>query len=271
MPAYTFLGTVLRARSPITLARVHEGNLNPIGLTCVTTDGTLRFDASIRVVASHVEVVVHNAYGDEPATVGNYVDRVVRSLLDAHGYVQGEAYELHIGQYIDHGKLESDEGWVKPFTVGALGVGKTVGTTFNDLVDLVILQDPAALADQDVARASACLSQALGDIREAIRNPHDTAVFCFRATEDIRRYYADDADTSPRPSWTRMGRALRIEQSFTAEVASARKRQAHGEGQTLSGEQRTEFVSRARAVVDRFVVSARTGLCELSEDFEILK
>ena len=270
MPSYTFLGTVLGAGSPISIARVLDGNLEPIVLSCMTLDGSIKFDATVRIVASHVEVVVSGECGEDHWSVGNYVDRLVRTLLDIYGYVNGQAYDLDLGHYIDHGAMDSGN-WVKPFRVGALDLRQTVGTTFDELRGMVMLEALPPPGDERKARAAGQLTQALGDIRDAIRHPHDTAVFCFRAIEAIRQHYVEDGDRGPRASWERMGEQLRIDECWTQDIAPARKSQAHGEGQVLSGAERAEFVRRARAVVDRFVASVRNDFNALPDDFDILK
>ena len=67
-----------------------------------------------------------------------------------------------------------------------------------------------------------------------------------------------------------MRRHLRIETSWIADIAAARHLQAHGASHMLSGEQRAEFVRRARVVVDRFIASMQRGFEPLSDEFEIL-
>ena len=178
MGTYTFVGTVLRAHSPITIVSVREGALDPIRVSVMDTEGRLAFDAAVRVVASHVEVVVRDTQGSDAGTLGNYADRLVRGLLDAHGFINGEAYDLSITHYIDHSF--SGPNWVQPFTVGALSLESGVETTFDDLARIVFQNARDDLGSK-VVIASAHLAQALADIREAIRNPHDTALFCFRA------------------------------------------------------------------------------------------
>ena len=273
-PTYTFLGTVLRAnQEPVTIASVREGNLEPIVVFSTTLDGSLSFDASIRIVASRIEVTVSNASGGSHSDVGNYVDRLVRILLDAYGYIQGHAYDVFISHYIDHRELDS-KNWVRPFTVGAVNLQRDLETTFEDLLHIVTLE-PSELGDETKARAVSQLAQALADIREAIRNPHDTALHCYRAIEDIRQCYVEPGDRRgdevvTKPSWERMRGQLRFEESWIKDIASARRPQAHGDSRMLSGEERGEFVRRARVVVDRFLASMQNGFRPLSDEFEVL-
>ncbi len=270
-PTYTFLGTVLRAnQEPVTIARVRDGSLDPIVVSGMTLDGSLQFDASIRIVASRIEVSVSNPSGGDHSGIGNYVERVVRVLLDAHGYTQGHAYDVVISHYIDHRELDS-ENWVRPFAVGALPLPHDAEVTFDSLLPIVLLE-PSRIDDERRVRSVGQLTQALGDIREAIRNPHDTALHSYRAIEDIRQCYVEPGDASEdaRPSWKRMSSQLRIERSWIEDLTKARNPQAHGDSRMLSGEQRAEFVSQARVVIDRFIISMRNGFEPLSDEFEIL-
>ena len=270
-PTYTFFGTVLRANDePVTLALVREGNLDPIVVSSMTLDRSLQFDASIRIVDSRIEVSVSNASGGDHSGIGNYVERVVRILLDAYGYTQGHAYDVVISHYIDHRELDSGN-WVRPFTVGALPLPQDAEVTFDSLLRIAMLE-PSKIDDERRVRSVGQLTQALGDIRESIRNPHDTALHSFRAIEDIRQCYVEPGDASDdaRPSWERMSSQLRIERSWIADIAAARHPQAHGDSRMLSGEQRAEFVRRARVVIDRFIASMQRGFEPLSGEVEIL-
>ena len=269
-PTYTFFGTVLRANhEPVTIGRVREGNLDPIEVAYGTVDGSIQFDASVRIVASRIEVTVSNAsHGTTHSGIGNYVDSLVRLLLDAHGYTHGQAYDVVISHYIDHSELDS-ENWVRPFTVGSVGLPYNAEATFDSLLRLVTV-GPSEVDDERRVRSVRQLTQALGDIRESIRNPHDTAFHSYRAIEDIRQCYVEPGDADSRPSWKRMRRHLRIQRSWIEDIEAARHPQAHGDSRMLTGEQRQEFVRRAREVIDRFIVSMRNGLEPLSDEFEVL-
>lgn len=270
-PTYTFLGTVLRAnQEPVTIALVREGNLEPIVVSISTLDGSLSFDASIRIVASRIEVSVSTVSGGNHSSVGNYVDRLVRVLLDAYGYIQGGSYDVYISHYIDHRALDSGN-WVRPFTVGSLNLPQDVGVTFDNLLRIVMLE-PSDRHDERRVRSVGQLTQALGDIRESIRNPHDTALHCFRAIENIRQCYVEPGDASgdAKPSWKRMRTQLRIERSWIDDIAAARHPQAHGDSRMLSGEQREDFVKRVRVVIARFIASMQNGFAPLSDEFEVL-
>lgn len=271
-PTYTFLGTVLRANhEPVTIALVREGNLEPIVVSIMTLDGSLSFDASIRIVASRIEVSVTTVSGGNHSSVGNYVDRLVRVLLDAYGYIQGSSYDVYISHYIDHRTLDSGN-WVRPFTVGSLDLPEDVGgVTFDNLLRIVMVE-PSDRHDERRVQSVGQLTQALGDIRESIRNPHDTALHCFRAIENIRQCYVEPGDVSgdAKPSWKRMRTQLRIERSWIDDIAAARHPQAHGDSRMLSGEQREDFVKRVRVLVGRFIASMQNGFDPLSDEFEVL-
>ncbi|MXZ88368.1 MAG: hypothetical protein F4Z07_05895 [Dehalococcoidia bacterium] len=274
-PTYTFLGTVLRAHGePMTVANVVGDELRPLVVSIMTPDGSLGFDASVKIVASRIEVEVRNVTGGSHSDIGNYVERLVRVLADVHGYIHGEAFDIYISHYVDHQALDTGN-WVKPFSVGALDLQRSLETTFEDLLRTVMLE-PSERGDEKKVRAVNQLAQALGDVREAIRNPHDTALHCYRAVEDIRQCYVEPSDRKgdevvAKPSWERMRGQLRFEKSWIKDIESARHGQAHGDSRMLSGAERQEFVRRTRVLVHRFVVSMRAGFRSLPDEFEVLK
>ena len=114
------------------------------------------------------------------------------------------------------------------------------------------------------------LRVAMGDLREAIRSIDHTALFCYRAIECLRQCYIDrngqDDDATRKASWVRMKEELCIARSWIDDIQTASTRERHGGHRAMSGEQRTALMLRTWKVVDRFVMSAKSGFQPLSEE-----
>ncbi len=262
MPTYTFIGTVQAMGNPITIASRSvepSDHFGPVPISRSFDDGSFTFDAWVSIVASHIKVIVMSNSNDL-LTIGNYVDETVRMLLDAYGYIHCEGYGVEITHYVNHNEgIEAH-----PFSTGRVAVGQDYFDsefTLDNVMNLIILQPP--ISNPRAISASSSLHYALADIREAIRNPHATALFCYRAVESIKQCYDG--------KWDSMNAALRLEESWVKDFVDERNNQTHGIGQYTSGPRRTEMIKRTRAVIDRFMWSAQNDFNPLPKTFDILK
>lgn len=253
MPIYVFNGRVLPER-------VNAGVNPPQKLSISIPEANLEFDLTISIYASQISVILETA-SESPdiPTLKNYVDSFVRMLFDAGGYLECRGYDLEITSVVE------PNGQFSVFGVeeGALKRSRTDGTSIN-MADLWLL-----LTSGEKSRP---LQRALGDLREAIRMPHDTGFFCFRAVESMRQLFVEVKDgNETETSWERMSSALRIEQSYIAVLERFGKPQRHGETPYMSGDNRFIAMNRTWQIVDRYIEFARTGFVPLSSaDFETL-
>lgn len=193
-------------------------------------------------------------------TLKNYVESFVRMLIDGHGYLECRGYDLEIISVVE------PEGQHAVFgvEVEALKSSRAAESPVN-MTELwkLLISGPE----------SAHLQRALGDLREAIRTPHDTGFFCYRAVESMRQSFVEPKDGGKtKPSWERMSSALRIDQSYIMLLERFGKPQRHGETPYMSGDERIRALKSAWRVVDRYIEYSRRSRAPLPAcDFELLR
>lgn len=211
-------------------------------------------------------------------TARNYIEYFVRSIVDAFGYTEGRGYDVEITSVIgqqDGQPWASFPVWaVFGVEVSALQQTKSERPiSFDEVVPLLLDLPQQNDSDPIVAKlAPQQLRRCLGDLREAIRSPHDTGLFCFRAIECLRQCFILDEDgDDQRLSWERMGEILRIGESWTKGLTQISTSQRHGTSQYMSGEERVKAMQRTWSVVDRFVIYAKSDFCPLADEYELLE
>ena len=275
MFTYVFTGTVLPER-----ANVHIGIPPDRPLSCVLNipdAQAIQFDASIAINASQVAVVIKSPQQiDDLPTLKNYVEYFVRSVVDAFGYLEGRGYDVEITSLVgqrDGEPWSSLPVWTV-YGVEIAGLQETKSErplSIGEIMPLLFNTPPQGGSVNAVVPGQ--LRQAIADLREAIRSPHDTGLFCFRAIESIRQCFVlpDDDDDDHKISWIRMGHALRIDETWSKDLAKVSTLQRHGIGQYMSGQEREAAMQRAWKVVDRFMVYVQGGLVPLTEDCDLLQ
>ena len=264
MATYIFNGKVLPERACVTIGPVETA-------TVVIPDIPLRFQAAITICASQILIAVNtdNSIKDLE-TLRNCVEAIVRNIVDAYGYIEGRGYDIEITSVIDSvGK----EWMIFPVEIRQIHESKSDRpVTFFDLYRL--LRHSGQRDDDSVAFKLNQLRRAFADLREAIRSPADTDLFCYRAIECIRQCYLDpdkeDNDSERKRSWERMSKELRISRSWIATLKNTSAVQRHGGLMGRTANERVEAMRRAWRVVDRFIMSAKDGFRPLPKSEEIL-
>ena len=215
-------------------------------------------DAIVSINASQVSIVIETTdkNADLP-TLKNYVEYLVRTVVDAYGYLTGRGYDVEITSVVDpDGK----------HTVFGVGIPE-----LEEAQNERPLHFPELL---EVMGRSQHLHRALGDLREAIRSPWDTGFFCHRAVECIRQSFVKEEDGDDKgPSWKSLRNELRIDRSWIEEYTKkSADAQRHGSTPYMSGEDRVLAMKHAWKVIDRFCVYVYGGFKSLSKnDFDMLK
>ncbi len=176
--------------------------------------------------------------------------------LNSYGYLSGRGYDVEITSVVD------PNGQQTVFGVGIRELEKTKDDrplSFEELLS--------------VMSKSPHLHRALGDLREAIRSPFDTGLFCYRAIECVRQHFKEDKDgDNNSPSWECLRQNLRIERSWIQPLENLSKEQRHGSSPYMSESERVRLMQHAWKVVDRFCVYIRRNFQPLPDsEFEILK
>jgi hypothetical protein len=103
------------------------------------------------------------------------------------------------------------------------------------------------------------LARAIADLRAALEVPGDTALFAFRAVEDVMQYFFASGERDRSRAWEEMRRVLRIDRSWLKSLEAQSTFTRHGNPQPLTGESRSELIVTAWRVIDRFVVFLALG------------
>lgn len=274
MFTYIFTGTVLPER-----ANVHILIPRDRPLSCIIDlpgGEVMQFDASITIGASQVSVVIKSELEiADLATLKNHVESFVGSVVDAFGYLEGRGYDVEIKSLVGQ---QDGEPWASMpiwtvFGVEIAGLQEAKSErplTFDEIMPLMFNTPVQGGSNSNVPVQ---LRRALADLREAILSPHDTGLYCFRAMESIRQCFvlAEDSDDDHKISWIRMGDALRIDESWSRDLARVSTQQRHGIGEFMSGAERLAAMQRAWKVIDRFLVYTNGGLIPLSDEYELLQ
>lgn len=179
---YQFFGTVLPERALIDMGEIQFAVLPSADVPA----GKL-FVAILRsqiVARYHSKSEVGNIF-----TLRNVVGSAVRTMLDAHGYTLGYAYDIDIVQAV---RSSDRQTWVFGIDVPALnGVVNGAGISTLDILALL------ASGEGEPIR------HALADAREAIKSPKDTGFFCYRAIESLKNGAAKRLSVDPQKptSW----------------------------------------------------------------------
>lgn len=253
MARYMFSGRILPER-------VAAEVVPPQKLSIDVPDANLSFEATISVHASQVSVIV-DAGSDliDIPTMRNYVEWSVRILFDGYGYINCLGYDVEITSVV------GPKGEHTVFGVDMKAIGESESEPPVDMAELWMLLTSGP--------ESVALQRSLADLREAIRKPHDTGFFCYRAVESLRQAFVEpkDGDNTKR-SWERISSALQIDRSWITLLEQFGKPQRHGETPYMSGDDRIQALKRARTVVGRYVEYTRRGCKPLpTADFDFLK
>ena len=155
---YILTGRVIPERALLDISEVR--------LKVLASDDVPEGDLFIQVIKSQIFVrflaagEVRNIF-----TLRNIVEDAARMVLDATGYFAGYGYDAEIVQAV---RSNASEKYVFGIDVPALaGVCEKAGVTVNDIF--------AALSKTD----GYYFRHALADVREAIKSPKDTGLFCY--------------------------------------------------------------------------------------------
>ncbi|NQT31601.1 MAG: hypothetical protein HQ588_04630 [Deltaproteobacteria bacterium] len=247
---YIFTGKVMPERANV--------NIDAMIVKIKAVDAGFSGEAVVSVSCSQISVKFDTTdINISLSTLKNYVEDLVRVLVDAYGYLSGRGYDVEVTSVID------PNGKQTVFGVGIEELEKAKNErplSFQDIVLSVIPKSPH-------------FRPALGDLREAIRSPSDTGFFCYRAVECVRQHFVINEDNNQsEPSWKRLRDTLRIDRSWISPLERFSVPQRHGASSYMSKEDRVLLMQRTWKVIDRFCVYVNRGFKQLPEDeFGILK
>jgi len=217
--------------------------------------GDIEFSINIRHHGYEFEAELENVSGkDEPdvQTLRNTVEKIVRSHIDALGFLEGFGADVGIYDVVlpDGKKLE-----LYPVIPRLIDIKPSFHFAGRH-IDFIGLVD-----------SSSQLQEALHSFRLAIREHGHTGAFCFRAIEAIKEHFrtVDDFEEG-RPLkqsiWNKFNTALRLAPSWTQEIPEFARPQRHGTPKANLDAERAEMFLRTAEVINRFSVFLADGAVE---------
>jgi hypothetical protein len=228
MGCYIFSGRIYPERYGL--------GINPISHTTIKHyDGALS-RMRISIFAGQVTATVHTDSTDSMYYMKNRVSRQVRNLADSAGFIAAAAFDVEITTCISPDGSHTIFNTAFPDLTQHTWDSAESQRVFNLLVGQ--------------AGTSAYVRMALSDLRNAIREPLDTCVNCYRAIESIRQEYlvgdVDDKEAR-KQSWVRLREATGATESdldWLKELATPRR---HGASIDEPEEQRARALRIAKA------------------------
>ena len=246
MGIYTFNGKILPERANV--------SISPLNINMEAIDTDISGTATIYIFVSQVSIILNTNSDSDLPTLKNYMEYLVRTYIDAYGYLSGRGYDVEITSVVN------PEGNYTVFGVG--------------IPELEESQNDRPLSFQQLVTAmskSYHLHRALGDLREAIRSPLDTGFFCYRAIESIRQNFKKE-DNDDAKSWENLRKSLLIDRNWIDQVKKFADPVRHGDTTYISGEDRILVMQHAWKVIDRFCLYVHRDFNDLSEnEFDLLK
>jgi len=238
---YNFFGIVHPERANVTISRIGMIlNLPEVGIVDVEVSST--------ITCSQISVSAYSLTKIEDVpSLKNYIEDAIRIEVDVLGYLNGCGYSIEIIQMIDSlGSPPVIFGVDIPILRPALESDFTLA--FSEIIDLF----------RDYK--SDALRRSLADFREAIRNPKDTAFFCFRSIESLRHFFISEKNAKDKKqSWECLREELGIEKSEIEAIQVFADPIRHGDTRYISGAQRAEVYTITKAMIEKFIAYAKNG------------
>ena len=241
---YQFFGTVLPERALIDMGEIQFA----IIASADVPTGKL-FVAILRsqiVARYHSKSEVGNIF-----TLRNIVGSAVRTMLDAHGYTLGYAYDIDIVQAV---RSSDRQTWVFGIDVPALnGVVNGAGISTLDILALLASGEGEPLR------------HALADAREAMKSPKDTGFFCYRAIESLKNGAAKRLSVDPQKpaSWEAFRSASGISKDDIMFVKGFADGVRHGnamDAHPVSDDERAKIFVTTWTVINLYIGSEKARL-----------
>lgn len=201
----------------------------------------------VSVQFAQVSVFFEGPLIEDLETLKNAALGFTQTMLDAAGYQRGHHYLVEITTLRDSEERELVYG------VG-LGVMEATAEERLSMGSLVM----------DLAVTNPALGHALGDLREAMRQPRHTGFHCQRVSEAIRQHF--QTDRGDKEAWAAMREALNISETRLKSLSEFGTPQRHAEIVPMTGGERVRDLTLAWALIDRFVLYLSSGEEALARD-----
>jgi hypothetical protein len=226
---FTFLGRVLPSNAWISIPR----RQTQLVVEAIDLKLSVEFD----VVSSDVVAIAQVEGEADLATIRNYVVEGLSAVLDAAAVLKGLALSLEMRSVVlpDGQRIGMDPR--HPYIGRALS-----GLTQEQMLSAL-----------DVAPAQ--MHYVLRDMRLALAEPGTSAFWCYRAIDNVSRYWApeDDPDDKKSKRWPAMYQALGDNRADVIRCMAMADRARHGHNEALTAADRDQALTTTWTLVGRFV------------------
>ncbi len=246
MKAYTFIGIVHPASTPLTLEKFTQvlGSIDTkenIGeIRVKVTDS--KFNANLILYNDK-----YNTIGFEllPTLVFS-VETMFQTYINTASYYYGKEYNLELTHIID------ESGYVTNIRhVAGVVEGNHSKRPFKiEKVLSLLYKSPHS-------------HRILGELNAAIGDVRDTGFHCYRAIEGIRQHFVTSGNKAA--SWNKLKDALNFENSYIADIENYADHGRHGEIKSFPPEKRDEFLSKTWEIMDRFLIYLESEVDKLDK------
>jgi hypothetical protein len=211
------------------------------------------FHSKISIFANQISVLVSDIKGEfDIYTLRNAVLSNVRSFVDLFGFKFGVTHDVDIISV-----LYTENGSVIVFGTDTPVIRKRrEAESFEITEKLLVNIDAAAI-------------HALGDYREARKDPIATPFHCYRATEALMQTFREEG-MSKAAAWARLRNALRIDESVTRGLESKAAAARHGELFNITDAEREKLLIATDDVLGRYLRFLEAGRQDISADKPLL-
>lgn len=180
----------------------------------------------------------------------NHVNGLTRVALDALGFVWAAGLDLEIVSCVD------PSGTTYVFNTAFDGLrgeeGPERDRSEQQMLNLLI----------EMGHRSTNIRLALADLRNAIREPSDTCLNCYRAVESIRQEYlgtGPETNSAKAQSWAKLREVTGVEESELRWLKGLADPRRHGGSANLAHADRERALRLARLVVEKHCLWLQAG------------
>ncbi len=173
----------------------------------------------------------------------NFIRDYIRLFCDSYGYIKGYAYDLEITSIFDITNSKSTIFGVQIYELEQESSKRPI-QKFGDMVNIM------SNGQNNELRLS------LNNLRLAIQHPTDTGMYCYRAIESLMQYFNNNDNDA---TWKMFRDNLNISKIFLKPIMDKSWPSRHGKPIPITHNERVDVMKRAWAVVDRFVIYAKSN------------
>jgi hypothetical protein len=239
METYQFFGKIHPERAQISV-------FSQLGFEHLTTAASGRADVSI--ILNQLMVTIYSDTIWDIYTLRNIVLNIVNSDLTAIGYLKGYAYDVEVTR-----ALNALRGLDEVF-------GIDVPCIALPRKDVALDTELDALRLTLGSRHGMYINRCFADLTFALRHADDTAFYCYRAIEALRRHCAASngiEDNNRAVQWRKFREVANVDEGEVRNISEAAKDVRHAGFANFDSEGRAKILTQTWAIVDRYLAANR--------------